>query len=61
MGLIKLGMSALFDELAYTGVKSVSIPALGAGLGGIPWKVVKAYLLSCPFPEFIHVKIFEPH
>lgn len=61
MAIIESGMGAFFDELAFTGVHSVSIPALGAGLGGIPWKVVKAYLLACPFPDFIHVKIFEPH
>jgi O-acetyl-ADP-ribose deacetylase (regulator of RNase III) len=60
MDLIKTSMGGLFDEIAFTGIKSLSIPALGAGLGNIPWETVKRFLLSCPFPEFVHVKIFEP-
>jgi O-acetyl-ADP-ribose deacetylase (regulator of RNase III) len=60
MDLIEKSMHGLFDEIAYTGIKSISIPALGAGLGQLPWDKVKAYLLSCPFPEFVHVKIFAP-
>jgi len=61
MDLIEKSMGGLFDEIAFTGIKSISIPALGAGLGQLPWDRVKAFLLSCPFPEFVHVKIFAPH
>jgi O-acetyl-ADP-ribose deacetylase (regulator of RNase III) len=57
---IQRHMPAFFDEIVNTGVKSISIPALGCGLGNLKWKQVKEYLLSLPFPEFIDVRIFAP-
>jgi O-acetyl-ADP-ribose deacetylase (regulator of RNase III) len=58
--IIRKGVPALFDEIVFTGIHSLSIPALGCGLGEVKWKEVKEYLLSLPFPEFIDVKIFAP-
>lgn len=61
MDIIDASMHGLFDEIAFTGIHSIAIPALGAGLGTIPWPVVRRYLEKCPFPEFVRVKIYEPH
>ncbi|MHC5542000.1 macro domain-containing protein, partial [Singulisphaera rosea] len=37
---IEAGLIALADELKTLGITSVAIPALGCGLGGLPWGVV---------------------
>ena len=38
---IELGLRALTSELAYHRIESVAVPALGAGLGGLPWSRVR--------------------
>ncbi|MCX2533360.1 macro domain-containing protein [Plesiomonas shigelloides] len=41
MEFIESGLVALKKEVARLGLKSVAIPALGSGLGGLPWDKVK--------------------
>lgn len=56
------GLSDLGRFLERNAVRSVAIPALGAGLGGLAWPVVKreieAALASIPS---VDVQVFEPH
>lgn len=56
------GLSDLSRFLERNAVRSVAIPALGAGLGGLAWPVVKreieAALASLPS---VDVQVFEPH
>lgn len=61
MWIIERGMAGLFDEIAYTGIKSIAIPALGCGLGTLNWEKVKDYLVSLPWPEFLNVKLYAPN
>jgi O-acetyl-ADP-ribose deacetylase (regulator of RNase III) len=61
MWIIWKSMTALFNEIAYTGIKSIALPAIGCGLGGLKWDAVKKYLLEIPWPEFLEVKIYEPN
>lgn len=43
---IKSGLKCLIDVISELGVKSVAIPALGCGLGGLKWDLVKEEMLS---------------
>jgi O-acetyl-ADP-ribose deacetylase (regulator of RNase III) len=59
---IEAGLSALVAEVRRRGIRSIAIPALGAGLGGLDWADV------CPRIERamrelpnISVVVFEPH
>lgn len=59
---IKTGLVALADEIVIRGIKSIAIPPLGAGLGGLNWgdvlPLIKSALLSI---AEINVIIFEPN
>lgn len=57
---IQQHMSSFYDQIVFTGIKSVGIPALGAGLGQLKWSQVRDYLLSIPWPDFLEVKIYAP-
>ena len=58
---IEAGLAALAREISDRGIKSVAIPPLGAGLGGLDWDDVlpriKAALQNIPG---VNVIIFEP-
>ncbi|MDE2688571.1 MAG: macro domain-containing protein [Chloroflexota bacterium] len=41
---IRLGLRNLHRQLLIRGITSVALPALGAGLGGIDWKDVRALI-----------------
>ena len=38
---VKLGLRRLHEELRRREIRSVALPALGAGLGGLPWDAVR--------------------
>lgn len=46
---IKAGLEALTEEIRERKIRSIAIPPLGCGLGGLPWGEVR------------HVVIFEPN
>ena len=58
---IKAGLVALVDEIRVRGIRSVAIPPLGSGLGGLNWAEVKP-LIEHAFSSLpdIDVQIFEP-
>ncbi len=58
---IKTGLVALADEVRARGIRSVAIPPLGSGLGGLDWVEVKP-LIERTFSALqdVEVLIFEP-
>jgi len=59
---IESGLKALSDELQKGKIRSISIPPLGCGNGGLEWNRVKALIENhlSPFSE-IEITIFEPN
>lgn len=58
---IRSGLVALVDEVRARGIRSVAIPPLGSGLGGLDWAQVKPLIeeaVSC-LPD-VDVLVFEP-
>ncbi len=43
---IKIGMKKLVEAINEKGIKSIAIPPLGCGNGGLNWKVVKSIILK---------------
>lgn len=58
---IELGLASLAKEITSRGIKSVAIPPLGAGLGGLEWSEVRPLIISAleHIPD-VRVIIFEP-
>jgi hypothetical protein len=56
------GLSALVVEVRRRGIRSIAIPALGAGLGGLDWADVRPRIERAmrELPE-VSVVVFEPH
>lgn len=56
------GLVALKDEIRARGIKSIAIPALGSGLGNLPWDAVKAHIknFELMLPEVVRVVVYEP-
>ncbi|WP_370163070.1 type II toxin-antitoxin system antitoxin DNA ADP-ribosyl glycohydrolase DarG [Limimaricola soesokkakensis] len=58
---IESGLQALVHEVRARGIRSIAIPPLGAGLGGLDWSDVRARILDAMSPlENVHVVVFEP-
>lgn len=59
---IDAGLEALRQELINRRVKSVAIPPLGSGLGGLPWPAVKQRIVEALDDlQDVEVIVFEPH
>lgn len=58
---IEAGMKALVKEIRQRGIKSIAIPPLGCGLGGLDWRVVRP-IIEKYLQELSDVKafLFEP-
>jgi O-acetyl-ADP-ribose deacetylase (regulator of RNase III) len=58
---IETGLIALAEEVEARGIKSIAIPPLGAGLGGLDWNVVLPQIKSAlqDIPD-VEVVIYEP-
>lgn len=58
---IELGLAALTREVRRLALRSLAIPALGCGLGGLAWSDVLPRIEAAflPFPD-VHVLVFPP-
>lgn len=66
MEYIELGLDALIRHVKHFNIKSVAIPALGSGLGGLNWSNVKPLILkklddlSLSDGTKVNIKVFDP-
>jgi O-acetyl-ADP-ribose deacetylase (regulator of RNase III) len=58
---IQAGLEALVREIQDRGIRSVAVPPLGCGLGGLDWRVVRPMIEKAfaSLPE-VHVEVYEP-
>ena len=61
MEFIESGLAALLDDIKTLGIKSIAIPALGCGIGGLSWDKVKP-LIDKAFEgvDGVEVVVFAP-
>jgi O-acetyl-ADP-ribose deacetylase (regulator of RNase III) len=60
MGDVESGLKDLVHVIHELQIKSISIPALGCGLGGLPWLEVRSKLENAFADVTATVLIFEP-
>ena len=59
---IDAGLIALAGEIRARGIRSIAIPALGSGLGGLDWAVVRPRIVAALHDlADVHVELFAPH
>lgn len=58
---IDQGLVALAADIARLGIRSIAVPPLGCGLGGLDWKVVRPLIMQtlCALPG-VKVLLYEP-
>ena len=58
---IEAGLVALVDEVRKRGIRSVAVPPLGCGLGGLDWGAVRPRIEAAfrDMPD-VHVILYEP-
>ena len=58
---IDSGLVALADEIRNRDIKSIAIPPLGCGLGGLEWTQVRPRI-EAALQEFtdVHILLYEP-
>ena len=59
---IDAGLQALAAEIRLRGIRSIAIPPLGSGLGGLDWAQVRLRIeaLAAQLPE-VSVRVYEPN
>lgn len=58
---IDTGLVALVEEIRQRNIRSIAIPPLGSGLGGLDWQVVRPRIVAALAPlEDVQVEIYEP-
>lgn len=58
---IESGLKALLSEIKRLGIKSIAVPPLGCGLGGLEWRRVRPMIEQAFANESdIRVLVFEP-
>jgi O-acetyl-ADP-ribose deacetylase (regulator of RNase III) len=61
MGDIEAGLEALAETVREKGIRSIAIPPLGSGLGGLEWSEVKERIEAAMEPlTDVQVTIYEP-
>ena len=58
---IESGLPALVQEIARLSLRSIAVPALGCGLGGLAWEEVWPHIEAALAPlEDVRVLVFAP-
>lgn len=58
---IEAGLGALAEEISSRGIRSVAVPALGCGLGGLKWSEVRPRIeRALAHLEEVDVRLYEP-
>jgi O-acetyl-ADP-ribose deacetylase (regulator of RNase III) len=58
---VEAGLAALVHEIRARGIRSIALPPLGSGLGGLDWNQVKPRIIAALGPlEDVEVTLFEP-
>lgn len=58
---IESGLSALRKEIVRLGIRSIAVPPLGTGLGGLPWPAVRSRMIDeLDSLEGVEISIYEP-
>jgi len=58
---IEVGLRALVREIQKRGIRSIAIPQLGSGLGGLDWRVVRSRIEAALLDlDRVRVIVFEP-
>ena len=58
---IEAGLGALAEEISSRGIRSVAIPALGCGLGGLAWGEVRPRIVrALAHLEEVDIRLYEP-
>jgi O-acetyl-ADP-ribose deacetylase (regulator of RNase III) len=58
---IEAGLQALVDTIHHYNIRSIAIPPLGSGLGGLDWPDVKRRIEAALSPlREVHVLLYEP-
>ena len=58
---IDAGLESLAQEVRLLGIRSIAIPAFGAGLGGLDWSDVRSRVQAALEPlDEVQVVVFEP-
>ena len=58
---IESGLAALRKEIQRLSIRSIAIPPLGTGLGGLPWPAVKSRMIEeLGDMEAVEINIYEP-
>lgn len=61
MADIEAGLVALVEEVRGRNIRSIAVPPLGAGLGGLPWPEVKSSIVRAMSDlHNVRVTVFEP-
>jgi O-acetyl-ADP-ribose deacetylase (regulator of RNase III) len=58
---IDAGLKALVDEIRRRGIRSIAVPPLGSGLGGLDWAEVRPIIEAALGNLDLQAVVFEPH
>jgi O-acetyl-ADP-ribose deacetylase (regulator of RNase III) len=58
---IDAGLKALADEIRKRDIRSIAVPPLGSGLGGLDWTEVRPRIEAALGKLDVHAIVFEPH
>ncbi len=59
--VIDAGLEALVEEIRLRGIRSIALPPLGAGLGGLPWPQVRGRIeAALAGLEQVRIRVYEP-
>jgi len=58
---IEAGLQALAEEIRVRGIRSVAMPPLGSGLGGLDWAAVRPRIEAALASLDVEALVFEPH
>jgi len=58
---IETGLKALVDEIRKRDIRSIAVPPLGSGLGGLDWTEVRPLIEAALAELDVQAIVFEPH